>query len=132
MTAPGPTGAPAQPARVLLPADKNLSADGLLLEVALQTEDVIAFDEHSGVDGSMRLMAGRAALAHRLVFEHERTPLRYVTFAACLLLGGKGRAAPNDRLAFVRMMAISATDSSARGLGPGLGTGQHRMRIRQA
>ena len=42
------------------------------LRVASETEIVVPGDEHLFVDGTVRLMTGRAALTKRLVHEHKR------------------------------------------------------------
>jgi hypothetical protein len=94
---------------VLLPANEYPPSSGLLLEVALQAQDMIALGQHSWIDRAMRLMTSRAALAHRLMLEHERAALRDVAFAAGLLLCGKRRPATDDGLPFVRIVAIGAT-----------------------
>ena len=48
--------------------------------------------------------------AHRLVFEHERTELRHVALGAGFILRQKFRPAAFDDRAFVRIMAVAATD----------------------
>lgn len=131
MAASGPARAPTESARVFLPADKDPTAGGLLLEVALQAQNVITLDQHPRVDGAVRLMAGRAALTHRLVLEHKRTSLGDVTLAARLLLRGKACPTADDRLSLVRIMTIGATDFSSTRDGPGMRPVQHWMSVRQ-
>jgi hypothetical protein len=132
MAAGRPASATAEAARVFLSANENFSADSLLLEMALQTQDMIAFDQHPWIDGSMRLVASGATLADGFVFEDERTALRDVAFAAGLLLRAQGGAAANDRLALVRIVAIGATNSRSARNGPGMRSVQNRMRVGQA
>ncbi len=95
---------------MFLPADENFPSRGLLLKVALQTEHVVALNQHSRVDGAVRLMTGGATLAHRLVLKHERAPLRHVAFSTSVLLRGEGGPAADDRRSLVRIVAIAATD----------------------
>jgi hypothetical protein len=77
-------------------------------------------------------MAAHATLTQRLVLEHKRTSLRSVTLetgfvlaqqahAATLERLWKVRTAPFDRVSFVRVMAIGATDFAL----------EHRMVMRQ-
>ena len=117
---------------MFLPADVDPPADRLLLEMALQAQDMIALDQHPRVDRPVWVVASRAALPHRLVFEDEGTALGHMAFAAGLLLGGKGRAAADDRRSLVWIMTITATDFSSCGNGPGLGAVKHRMSVRKA
>ena len=56
-----------------------------LLEMAFQAEVGVADTEHLGVDAAMRAMAGGAAFAQRLVFEHERAPHSRMAFQTVLL-----------------------------------------------
>ena len=59
------TGRPTTPARhsrgVVLPADQELSGNGLLLEVALQAKRLVPFCEHAGIDRAVRFVTGQAA-----------------------------------------------------------------------
>src|SRR5262245_11917557 len=112
---------------MLLPADIDSSAERLLLEMAFQTQGVIAFNKHPRVDRAVRVVASRAAFAHCLVFEHEGTALRNMTFAAGLLLRGKRRAAPDNRVPFVRIVTVAATEFSPCRDWPAMGTVEHRM-----
>src|SRR5689334_13811506 len=114
MAARGKASAAAEPPRVLLTTDEDLPPGGLLLEMALEAQDRIALDEHPRVDRSVRLMAGRAAFAHRLMLEDEGPALRDVALATGILLGGKRRPAADNHLALVRIMAVGATDLALR------------------
>ena len=67
---------------------------------------MIALGEHSRVHRSVWFVAGRATLAHGFVFEYKRTALCDMTLAAGFLLYRKSSAAANDRLAFMRIVAI--------------------------
>lgn len=71
----------------------------------------------------MRSMAAHATLAHRLVLEHERPPLRRVALEASFVFAQQGRAAALerlrtigsaslDRVSLVRVMTIRAAHFS--------------------
>src|SRR5437763_4028113 len=77
-------------------------------------------------------MAAHATFSERFVLENKRTALRSVTLEAGFVLAeqrgaaalerlGKIRSAAFDRVAFVRIMAIGATDFPL----------EHRMMMRQ-
>ena len=121
----------AQAPGVFLSANENLSAGRLLLEVALQTKDRTALDQHLRVHGTVRLMAGGAAFAHGFMLEHKRPALRDVAFAAGFLFGAQGSSAANHRLAFVRVMTVAATDSWPPSDRVGMRAFQNRMSVRQ-
>ena len=67
---------------MVLSADQNPSRRGLLLEMALEAERLVAGDQHLRVDRSVWLVACGAALAQCLVFKYERPELRRVALAA--------------------------------------------------
>ena len=112
---------------MLLSANENFSANRLLLEMALQTQDMVALDQHPRVNRSMGLVAGGATLADGFMFEHEWATLRDVAFAAGLLFCAQGRSPTNDCLALVRIVAIGATDSRSARNGPGMRAIEDRM-----
>jgi len=74
MAACGPTSALAQSRGVIRAADPDSPATHLL-EVTFQTQIRVAHGQHLRLDGPVRLMAGGATFAHRLVLEHKRTAL---------------------------------------------------------
>jgi hypothetical protein len=78
-----------------------------LLEMAVDTQILISHREHLLVDGTMRVMAGGAAVAHGFVLKNERTTLRGMAPQAGLVLGQQGRAARHG-VALVRIVAIPA------------------------
>ena len=57
----------------------------LLLEVAFQAEDLVTGGEHLLVDGTVRVVAGRATFAHSLVLKHKRSTLRGMALKADLI-----------------------------------------------
>ena len=75
VAAAAPTRAPAHKTGMVYFSDQQLPRGGLLLEVAFEAEGLVARDQHDGVDRSMRVVAGGAALAQGPVLEHKRPPL---------------------------------------------------------
>ena len=67
-------------------SDENDPGDLLLLEMALQTKGRVAFIQQPLIDGSVRGMARRTALTHRLMWKNKRTSLRCVALEAGFLL----------------------------------------------
>ena len=129
-------GRPACPLRqecgVIDIAEKNSARLSRLLEMAFQTERLIAFGQHALIDRAMRRMAGGATFAHRFVFENKRAALCGVTLQARLICAQKRDAATFDRLlqvcastlnsaSFVRIVAIRAAHLAF----------EHRMTMRQ-
>ncbi len=110
MAARRPPGALEQAAGMIAAADDNPAGRGLLLEMALEAEILIALHQHPLVDGAVNGVAGRATLAHRLVLEYERTSLRSMASAAGVKFGGQRSAAALDHLSLVRVVTIGATD----------------------
>lgn len=127
-----PTGAASEPSGMVLPADQDPSGRGLLLEVAFKTQHMIALGEHARVDRTVWLVTGRAAFAHRFVLEDKRSALSDVALAAGLLFRRKRRAAPNNRLTLVRVVAVRATDPLLRANRTGMRAVEHRMGMREA
>ena len=117
---------------MILPADQNFAADGLLLEMAFQAQHMIAFRQHPRIDRTVRSMASRASLAHRFMLEHKRAALRDVTFAASVLLGAERRAATDHRRSLMRIVTIGATDSSTHRNRVAVSSFEHRMAVGQA
>jgi len=100
--------------------------------MAFETQDMVPLGEHSRVHRSVWFVAGRAALAHGFVFEDKRPTLRDMALAAGLLLRGKSSPAANDRLAFVWVVTIRATDPLLCSDRTGVRPVEYRMRVRQA
>lgn len=86
----------------------------LLLEMALETEVLVALHEHPCVHAAVRVVAGGAAFMHGLVFKDERSALSGVAARAGLVLRGELRATALDRVALVRVVAIGTTDFALR------------------
>jgi len=89
-------------------ADENGARGRLLLEMAAQAEGLVARDQQPRIHAAVRVVARRAAFAHRLMLEHERTALRRVAPDADII--GRlqvGHAAFNHR-ALVRIVAVDA------------------------
>jgi len=77
-----PTRAAAEERRMVLSADNNASGRSLLLEMAFETERLIAGDQHFLVHRTMHPMAGGASFAQRFMFEHKRAELHGMALAA--------------------------------------------------
>lgn len=82
----------------------------LLLEMAAQAQRGVTRNEHSRVHAAVRVVAGGAAFAHRLMLEHERPELLGVALGADFILPHEFRPAALDDRAFVRIVAVAATD----------------------
>ena len=65
-------------------ADEQRTAGGLLLEVALQAERLIALRQHPLVHRTVRLVTGKAAFPQRLVLE-DKAPLGGMTLETGLV-----------------------------------------------
>ena len=93
-------GRPACPLRqecgVIDIAEKNSARLGRLLEMAFQTERLIAFGQHALIDRAMRRVAGGATFAHRFVFENKRPALRGMTLRTGLVRAQKRDATTLD------------------------------------
>ena len=90
------------------PADDELTRS-LLLEMTLNTEIVVSLRQHFGIHRPMWIVANGATLPDGFMFEHEGSALRDVTFTAGIPFGGE-QCATMDRISFVRIVAITATD----------------------
>jgi hypothetical protein len=111
LMAPGGPARPLHDARgVILRTNDDFAARGLRLEVTPQAKVLIARHEHFLVRGSMRVVAGSATFANRLVFENKWTPLRDVTLHAGFVLRHHRCSTALDCLAFVGVMTIRARD----------------------
>jgi hypothetical protein len=81
---------------------------GLLLEVTLQAERLIALSEHALINRSMRLVTGVTILAQRFVLEDKRTPLRRMALETRVVTRGQLGPAALDRRTFMRVMTRTA------------------------
>jgi hypothetical protein len=129
MTPGRPAGATTQSAAMVLSSNQDSSSGKLLLEMALQAQDMIALGQHPRVDRTVRTVAGGASFTHCFVLENERSPLRDVAFATSFLLGRKGGAAANNSRSFVGIVTIGATDSAALRKGTRMRTIEDRVRV---
>ena len=89
--------------------DQNSSAAvGRILDLrmAAQAKIGIVLNEHFAADGTMRVMARRTAVAHRLVLEHHWAGLLAMAVGAAFILSRHGEAA--RRFHDVRAMRIVA------------------------
>ncbi len=93
----------------------------LLLEVAFQAEVGIAFREHFLIHCAVRVMTGRATLAHRIMREHKGTALLGVTLETSLVFPGELGSTTLDGPTLVRIVAVTAAHLA----------GKHRMTIGQ-
>ena len=94
----------------------------MTLEVALQAQHRVALQQQFRVHTPVRIVAGGAALANRLVLKHKRPALRRMAFPAGVHLGGQGFHPAFDGITFVGIVAI-ATGNLAF---------SHRVVMRQA
>jgi len=119
MAARGPTGAARNECGVIAAADQQLTTDGLLLKVALETKGLITSPEHLVVHRAVWIVAGDTAFTGGFVFEDERTALGGVTLEAGLVHARELGATADDCVAMVRLVAIIA----------GHFAGRHRVRV---
>lgn len=124
----GPTGAIGKPGSMVLIPDRHLPGlycragrGQLHLEMALQAERCVALEQHARVNGSVRIVAGGATIAQRLVMEHERTFLRHMALEAGVIGAHQRGPAALGGISLVRVVAIHAAH-------PPL---ENRMRVRQ-
>ena len=102
-------------------ADENLADGRLVLKVALEAKSGITLGEEFFVHGAVRLVADEAAFARGFVLVNERPALLRVATVAGLVVAHERRAACDDRVALVRVVAITAGHLVV----------QHGMRVRQ-
>ena len=93
MATRGPAGADSEKRRVRNAADENLAGGALRLRVTAQAKIRIALDEHFAVDRAVRIVAGRAAFAQRLVLEGKGPRLVAMTLRAALVDAGQRESA---------------------------------------
>ena len=93
-----PTRSLLQEIRVIDVSDENVPGYLLLLEMAFQAKRRVAFVQQSLVDGAVRRMADRTALAHCLVLVNKRAALRGVTLEAGFVSAQESKAAGFERL----------------------------------
>jgi hypothetical protein len=103
-----PAGAALEEGGMVEAADEDLTAGGLLLEMAFEAESCVTLGEEFLVDGSVGEMAGGAAFAHGFVFEDVGATLGGVALEAGIVFGEEGGVTADDGVAFVRVMAIGA------------------------
>ena len=110
------TGAPAGAAHdktpVLNPANEQTAGGGLLLEMALEAEGLIALSQHLVIDRPMHSVAAGAAFPHRFVLEDKRAALGLVAAAAGVVELGEGAAHATHTGSFMRIVAIAAADAA--------------------
>jgi hypothetical protein len=108
MAARRPARAALDEGRVIASADHQLTRSRLLLIVALQTQRLVARLEHLVVHRAVRVVAGDAAFTQRLVLEDKRTALRVMTFQARLIGAREFGSTTDNRIPFMRLMAVTA------------------------
>src|ERR1700677_246827 len=75
--------------------------------MAPQAKVGIVGNEHFLIDGTVRVVANRAALPQRLVLKNKRARLVFVTLRATLVLPGHRQAACRfEDIAAMRVMAV--------------------------
>jgi hypothetical protein len=95
-------------------ADKDLTAGGLLLEMAFEAERCVALREEFLVDGAVGEVAGGASFAHGFVFEDVGAALGGVALEAGIVFGEECGVTADDGVALVRVMAIGAGEPTLR------------------
>jgi len=93
MAAGRPASAVTEKAGMVHVADKNDSARGLLLRVALEAKVGVTLQEHFGVDGTVWVVADSAAFAERGVLENKRAGLFTMALGAGFVLARHGQSA---------------------------------------
>ena len=93
---------------MIAPADENLADGRLVLKVALEAEGGVALAEEFFVHRAVRFVADEAAFARCFVLVNERPALLRVATVTGLIVTHEGRAACDNRMALVRVMAIAA------------------------
>ena len=86
--------------------DEHFSSGGLLLEMALEAQAGVARQQHLFIHGAVSTVTRRATFAHSFMLEHERPRLSGVAFPARLRFSGQRCSAADDRIAFVRIVAV--------------------------
>jgi hypothetical protein len=126
-----PTRALRQAVRVIGIADENAVTGFLFLEVALQTQGLVALVQHPGVDRPVGRVATHAAFFQRFMLEHEWPGLGNVTLETGLIFPEQQNSAAFDSL---RQTGIAAFDRAADVRVMAIGTThlafQHRMVVR--
>jgi hypothetical protein len=110
VTSRAPASASRQRTGVIPSSDENLPGSELLLEMTLKAEIRVALHEHLIIDRPMRIVAGRAALPNSFMLENERPTLRDMAGPAGIDLGSERERVSFDRITFVRIVTIRATD----------------------
>jgi hypothetical protein len=109
-----PATAALQERRMVASSNQNYVWRGLLLEMAFEAKILVPLHQHFVVHSSVWVVAGRAAFAHRFVFEHERPALRDVAFGTGFVLGSHGERSSDGRRSLMGIMAIAATHLAMR------------------
>ena len=90
-----------------------------------ETKVGVTGDQHFGVNGSVRIMAGHAAFLHRGVFIDERTLLLGVTLGACRVHAFQIDAGASNGVAGVRLVTITTAHFAIHDL---VTVGQRKLR----
>jgi hypothetical protein len=117
VAARGPTGGLSEKIRMINGAYQNTPrtstaenvAEGLALCMTAQTKVGISVHEHLPVDGTVWVVAGDAALTHRVMFEHHGPRLFAVTLRAAFIEPGHRESAGGfENVASVRIVTLYA------------------------
>lgn len=122
MTARAPARAPGQKRSVILSANDDDTGARLLLEMAFEAKTLVAGDQHSLVDRTVRLVTSRAAFTQRLMLIDKGPELHCVTLAAGLVFRKQRGPAGLHHRALVGVVTVSATHLAL----------EHGMMVRQA
>src|ERR1700728_4811120 len=109
MAATAPAGAARDERRMVHIANQQHAGTGLLLEMALQAQVLIARDEHFLVHAAVRIVADGAAFADGFMFEDKRAALLRMALEAGFIRARRRSRATLDHPALVRIVAIAAT-----------------------
>lgn len=112
VTAGAPTGSEAQESCVILAPDENPGVTRrrtCRLSVTFQAQIVVAFDQQLRIYRAVRMVADRAAFAHRFMLEDKRSGLFAMTLGTGFVESRHGKAADGfHNVAPVRIVALHA------------------------
>jgi hypothetical protein len=101
-----PASAPSEKGSMIAATDDNDSRGSLLLEMALETKRLVAFSQHFLIHGPMNFVACRASFPHGLMFKHEWSALRDMTFATRIALRRRREHPAVNGIALMWIVAI--------------------------
>jgi hypothetical protein len=110
MAAATPASAPGDEARMIYIPNKEGCGTELLLEMAAEAKFLVTRNEQFLVYTAVGVVTNRASFSDRLVFEDKWPALGGMAFETGFIGGGRRRRTALDHPAFVRIVAVAATD----------------------